>query len=75
MEFARWGHAMVRRVPGLLFLEGLAMAKREIGVVRPCATDVGGVPLFEQAFCGGVSAAAEALARAGVGSGPSLQPT
>lgn len=61
MEFARWGHAMIRPVPGLLFGEGLALARKPVGVVIPCATDIGGVPLFEQAFCNGVSAAEEAL--------------
>ena len=61
MEFARWGHAMVRPVTGLLFGEGLAVARREIGVVRACGTDVGGVALFEQAFCNGVGGAEWAL--------------
>ncbi len=66
MEFARWGHAMIRPVPGLLFGYGLRVAKQAVGVVIPCATDVGGVPLFEQAFCNGVLAAEEALGGAGV---------
>lgn len=57
MEFARWGHAMVRPATGLLFGEGLVVARREIGVVRACGTDVGGVALFEQAFCNGVQGA------------------
>lgn len=35
-----------------------------VGAVRACATDVGGVPLFEQAFCNGVGAAEWALHRA-----------
>ncbi len=65
MAFARWGHAMVRPVPGLLFGETLARAAAPIGVVHPCATDVGGVPLFEQAFCNGVRAAERALLAAG----------
>ncbi len=73
MEFARWGHAMIRPVPGLLFGEGLEVAKQAVGVVIPCATDVGGVPLFEQAFCNGVSAAEKALGVAGVPSGAMIQ--
>jgi len=35
--------------------------------VIPCAADVGGLPLFEQAFALGVSAAEQALARLGRG--------
>ncbi len=65
IEIARWGHAMVRPVPGLLFSDALATAAAPIGAVFPCATDVGGVPLFEQAFCNGVRAAEQALFRAG----------
>jgi len=64
MEFARWGHAMVRPGPGVLFGETLAHARAPVGTVRACATDVGGVPLFEQAFCNGVDAAEWALHRA-----------
>ncbi len=55
---------MIRPVPGLLFGDGLKVARESVGVVIPCATDVGGVPLFEQAFCNGVSAAEEALGAA-----------
>lgn len=57
IEFARWGHAMIRPVPGLLFGDGLRVAKDRVGVVQACGTDVGGVPLFEQALCNGVAAA------------------
>lgn len=71
MEFARWGHAMIRPVPGLLFGDALALARAPIGAVHPCATDMGGVPLFEQALCNGVAAAERALAAAGV-SAPSM---
>ena len=66
IDLARWGHAMIRPVPGLLFSPTLRQAAAPIGAVLPCAADVGGLPLFEQAFCGGVFAAEEALARLGV---------
>lgn len=46
----RWGHAMIRPVPGLLFGDALELARKPIGRVHPCATDVGGLPLFEEAF-------------------------
>ena len=65
MAFARWGHAMVRPVPGLLFGDALRQARAPIGAVVPCATDTGGVPLFEQAFCNGIAAAEHALVAAG----------
>ncbi|MFY0535116.1 hypothetical protein [Nannocystis pusilla] len=46
----RWGHAMIRPVPGLLFGESLARARAPLGRLRPCAADVAGLPLFEEAF-------------------------
>ena len=65
IDIARWGHGMVRPVPGLLFSDTLAQAAAPIGRVLPCAADVGGLPLFEQAFCNGVRAAETALSRLG----------
>lgn len=67
----RWGHAMVRPVPGLLFGEPLRLARAPLGRVRPCAADVAGLPLFEEAFYQGVSAAEAALAELG-SPGPTL---
>lgn len=65
IHVARWGHAMIRPGPGWLFGQGRAVASRPVGRVLPCAADVGGLPLFEEAFAGGVRAAEEALARLG----------
>lgn len=65
MDIARWGHAMIRPTPGLLFGSALATAASPLGAVLPCATDVSGLPLFEQAFAGGVGAAEEACRRLG----------
>ena len=65
-RIARWGHAMVRPVPGLLFGGTLARAAAPVGAVRPCATDVTGLPLFEQAFASGIRGAQWALARCGL---------
>jgi hypothetical protein len=48
-----------------LFGRGLEGARSPIGRVIPCATDVGGLPLFEEAFATGVAAAEAALARLG----------
>lgn len=68
IHVTRWGHGMIRPVPGLLFGEALARARAPLGTsgrVIPCAADVGGLPLFEQAFALGVAAAEQALARLG----------
>jgi phytoene dehydrogenase-like protein len=61
----RWGHAMIRPVPGLLFGGALDRARAPIGCVRACATDVGGLPLFEEAFYAAIEAADWALERVG----------
>lgn len=65
VDIARWGHAMVRPTPGSLFSESNRLAAAAIGRVLPCAADVGGLPLFEQAFYGAVLASEEALSRLG----------
>nr|WP_263430133.1 NAD(P)/FAD-dependent oxidoreductase [Nannocystis pusilla] len=61
VSITRWGHAMIRPVPGLLFGPALARARAPIDRVRPCAADVAGLPLFEEAFYQGSSAALAAL--------------
>lgn len=65
VHVARWGHAMIRPGPGWLFGAERALARRPQGRVIPCAADVGGLPLFEEAFASGVAAAELALARLG----------
>jgi hypothetical protein len=65
IHLTKWGHAMVRPTPGLLFGKMLATAKKPVGCVHPCATDVTGLPLFEEAYIAGVTAAETALARVG----------
>lgn len=71
VAITRWGHAMIRPVPGLLFGGALDRARAPIGRVRPCAADVAGLPLFEEAFYQGVAAAERALADVSPGA-PSL---
>jgi phytoene dehydrogenase-like protein len=65
LHIHRWGHAMIRPVPNLLFGGALERARAPIGCVRACATDVGGLPLFEEAFYAALEAADWALARVG----------
>lgn len=62
IHIARWGHGMLRPTPGTLFGPTAELAARPIGRVWPCAADVGGLPLFEQAFAEGIRAADQALA-------------
>jgi hypothetical protein len=67
----RWGHAMIRPVPGLLFGDELALARAPIGRLIACATDVAGLPLFEEAFYSALTGADWAIERlAGVHASP-----
>ena len=66
MAISRWGHAMIRPVPGLLFGGPLDLARAPIGRVRPCAADTAGLPLFEEAFYSGILAAEAALTELGL---------
>jgi hypothetical protein len=70
LRIARWGHAMVRPEPGVLFGAARRAAAAPVGRVIPAAADVTGLPLFEQAFDGGVRGAAAALLRLGRGGLP-----
>ncbi|MBX7084316.1 MAG: FAD-dependent oxidoreductase [Nannocystaceae bacterium] len=63
IDLCRWGHAMVRPVPGAMFGPAAAQASAPVGRVRPCAADCSALPLFEQAFANGVAAAEAVLAR------------
>jgi phytoene dehydrogenase-like protein len=65
IHVCRWGHAMVRPQPGALFSDAAGLARAAVGRVVPCAADVGGLPLFEQAFALGVDAAERALLAVG----------
>lgn len=61
MHLHRWGHAMIRPEPGLLFGDALAALRRPLGRVHSCATDLSGMALFEEAFYRGRQAAKDAL--------------
>jgi len=60
----RWGHAMVRPVPGFLFGSARAAALAP-GPLLSAHSDLSGIPIFEEAFFRGVAAAEEVLRRAG----------
>jgi hypothetical protein len=64
VDVVRWGHAMVRPVPGLRgALEKAAAPHRN---VHFASTDLSGVALFEEAFFHGIRAAEEVLGALGV---------
>lgn len=59
IEIRKWGHAMVRPVPGLLSSPGLAQLRAAHGKVHYAHTDLSGLALFDEAFAHGERAAAE----------------
>ncbi len=61
----RWGHAMIRPVPGFLWGEGRAAALRPPGRLIVANSDLSGIPVFEEAFYRGVLAGEEVLRRMG----------
>ena len=66
LDIIRWGHAMVRPKPGLMFGGARAAAARPYRNIHFACTDLGGVALFEEAFFHGVRAAEEVLASLGI---------
>ncbi len=70
LEVMRWGHAMVRPVPGFIWGEARRAAQNSIdGSMHFAHSDLGGLALFEEANWHGVRAA-EAVLR-GLGREPS----
>ncbi|MCA8920156.1 MAG: NAD(P)/FAD-dependent oxidoreductase, partial [Planctomycetes bacterium] len=61
----RWGHALIRPVPGFLWGEARRAATEPIGSLRCANSDQSGLPLFEEAFYRGVATAEQVLADAG----------
>jgi hypothetical protein len=67
LEICRWGHAMVRPTPGLIFGETLRQARRSVaGTLHFAHSDLSGISVFENANWHGVRAAEEVLAALGV---------
>jgi len=65
LDVMRWGHAMVRPAPGLLWdSEFLALA-RPLGAIHFAHTELSGFSLFEEAQDHGLRAAEEVLAALG----------
>lgn len=67
LDVVRWGHAMVRPRPGLIWGGARAAAARPYRGIHLAHSDLSGVALFEEAFDQGVRAAEAVLAEKGVG--------
>jgi phytoene dehydrogenase-like protein len=59
VDVMRWGHAMIRPVPGFVRSESLRKAAEPLGNIHFANTDLSGVALFEEALYHGVRAADE----------------
>lgn len=66
IDVVRHGHAMIRPEPGFVFGAARAAAARPVGRVHMAGTDLGGLPIFEEAQWSGVRAAEEILTARGV---------
>ncbi len=62
LDVMRWGHAMIRPRPGLVWGRSRAAARQPLGGIHFAHSDLSGLPLFEEAFDQGERAAREALA-------------
>lgn len=62
LDVWRWGHGMVRPVPGLITGAALAAARQPVGRIHFAHSDLSGISIFEEAFHRGIVAADAALA-------------
>lgn len=60
LDVVRWGHAMVRPVPGFVWGPDRRRAAEPVGRIHFAGADLGGVPIFEEALYHGARAADEA---------------
>ena len=63
IDVMRWGHAMIRPVPGFLWGDARRRAAEPLGNLHFAHSDLSGLSLFEEALDRGVSAADAVLAR------------
>ena len=68
IDIWRWGHAMIRPIPGLIWGGALADAQKPRGRIHFAHTDLSGVALFEEAHAHGVRAADAILKARGTSS-------
>lgn len=62
LDIMRWGHAMIRPVPGLISGGALAACRQPFGDIHFAHSALSGIALFEEAFDHGNRAAAEVIA-------------
>ena len=65
LDVMRWGHAMMRPRPRVMWSEALAQARRPFGAIHFAHSDLSGFALFEEAQDHGLRAAEEVLAALG----------
>ena len=68
LDVMRWGHAMIRPRPGLIWGGARAEAQKPYRGVHFAHTDLSGLALFEEAFDHGLRAAEEVLRERGINS-------
>ncbi|MEW6751286.1 MAG: FAD-dependent oxidoreductase [Candidatus Latescibacterota bacterium] len=73
IDVYRWGHAMLRPLPGLLWGPQSRWREHPLGALFFASSDAPGLPLFEEAVFAGVRAAEQCLACLGVGHRTSLE--
>ncbi len=59
IDVFRWGHAMVKPLPGFITSSARRDAQKPLGAIHFAHTDLSGVALFEEAFDHGLRAARE----------------
>ncbi len=65
IDVRRWGHAMVKPVPGFVWGQSRQVAARPVGGVHFAHSDLSAMALYEEAHWQGVRAAEEVLAALG----------
>ena len=65
MDIRRWGHAMVRPAPGLMWGGTREALRKPLGKIHFAGNDAGILPLYEEAIYQGVAAAEAVLTRLG----------
>ena len=72
IDVYRWGHAMIRPGPGIIWGRESSIRRAPFGNVYFASCDTTGLPLFEEASFSGIRAAEQVLARLGRSFEPSI---
>ena len=72
IDVYRWGHAMIRPSPGIIWGRESAIRRKPFGNVYFASCDTTGLPLFEEACFSGIRAAEQVLERLGRTFEPSI---